>query len=613
MTPEQVLKHFFGYDAFRDNQKPLVTQILAGRDVLGVMPTGAGKSVCYQVPALMRPGVALVISPLISLMRDQVRALEQAGVAAACLTSAQSIAERSAILRDMLRGRYQLLYVAPERLQSRGFRAVCQKISLALVAVDEAHCVSQWGQDFRPSYLQIAAFLQELPQRPPVCAFTATATERVRADIIRLLGLHDPFLLVSGFDRPNLRFFVAQPEDKLSALMAELAARSGQSGIVYCLTRRTVDDVYGVLRSRGIAAARYHAGLDSQVRSAAQEDFLYDRCRVMVATNAFGMGIDKPNVAFVIHYQMPRDLESYYQEAGRAGRDGQPADCILYYHAADVRLCRFLIENNREMSDDLDEEESGRRLQRDMDRLRRMQWYCRTTDCLRQTMLHYFGESAPAYCGGCSNCGTSWVWQDVTVDAQKVASCVYRLAQRGRTVGKRFLIEILQGQRTERVEQAGLDTLSTFGVMRGQSTYHIRYVLDSLIAQGYLTCRAEDRPIVQLSARSGDILKKRMPFSVKTAKGVRTVPRQDTGMGAVDDRLLVALGETCDRLARRAGVPSFSIFPNTVLREMCLRRPRSIDALTCIPGVSAHKAKRYGQAFLDCISAYQRRHSEKEN
>ncbi len=584
MQPEAVLKQFFGYDTFRDNQKLLVMRILAGQDVLGVMPTGAGKSVCYQIPALMRPGLALVISPLISLMRDQVRTLCQAGIPAACLTSAQPVEERTRILRETAQGKYKLLYVAPERLQTPSLQALCQRVRLSLIAVDEAHCVSQWGQDFRPSYLRITEFLQILPERPPVCAFTATATERVRGDIIRLLGLQDPFLLVSGFDRPNLRFFVHHPADKKSALIAELAGRREQSGIVYCLTRKLVDDVYGILHSRGFAAARYHAGLDAETRQTAQEDFLYDRKRIMVATNAFGMGIDKPNVSYVIHYNMPQDLESYYQEAGRAGRDGEMADCILYASESDVRLCRFLIENSRDLSDDLDEEARQTALQRDLDRLRKMRWYCQTTDCLRQTMLHYFGESSPSYCGGCGNCGTHWAWKDVTVDAQKIVSCVFRLNQRGRTVGKRFesspsycggcgncgthwawkdvtvdaqkivscvfrlnqrgrtvgkrfLIEILQGQMTERVQQSGLENLSTFGIMRGESVYHIRYILDCLIAQGYLTCRAEERPIVQLSAKSGDIIKKRLPFSVKSPKGVRAVPvHLGDAVGPVWDR-----------------------------------------------------------------------------
>lgn len=608
MQPEAVLKQFFGYESFRDNQKPLVMRILAGQDVLGVMPTGAGKSVCYQIPALMRPGLALVISPLISLMRDQVRTLCQAGIPAACLTSAQPVEERTHILRETAQGKYKLLYVAPERLQTPSLQALCQRVRLSLVAVDEAHCVSQWGQDFRPSYLRITEFLQILPERPPVCAFTATATERVRGDIIRLLGLQDPFLLVSGFDRPNLRFFVHHPADKKSALIAELAGRREQSGIVYCLTRKLVDDVYGILHSRGFAAARYHAGLDAETRQTAQEDFLYDRKRIMVATNAFGMGIDKPNVSYVIHYNMPQDLESYYQEAGRAGRDGEVADCILYASESDVRLCRFLIENSRDLSDDLDEAARQTALQRDLDRLRKMRWYCQTTDCLRQTMLHYFGESSPSYCGGCGNCGTHWAWKDATVDAQKIVSCVFRLNQRGRTVGKRFLIEILQGQTTERVQQSGLEDLSTFGIMRGESVYHIRYILDCLIAQGYLTCRAEERPIVQLSAKSGDIIKKRLPFSVKSPKGVRAVPvHLGDAVGPVDESLLKVLEQTCDRLAKRAGVPSFSIFPTTVLREMCKRMPRTVDELGDIPGVAAHKAKRYGQAFVDSISAYRRR------
>ncbi len=606
MTPEAVLKQYFGYDTFRSSQKPLVMRLLAGQDVLGVMPTGAGKSVCYQVPALMRQGTALVVSPLISLMHDQVRTLQQAGIAAACLTSAQSAEERARILQAARQGRYRLLYAAPERLHTQGFRALCQKLPLSLVAVDEAHCVSQWGQDFRPSYLHLAEFLQELPSRPPVCAFTATATERVRQDIVRLLGLQDPFLLVSGFDRPNLRFFVSQPTDKRSALLAELAARQGQSGIVYCLTRKQVDDVYGVLRARNFAAARYHAGLDAEVRRQAQEDFLYDRVRVLVATNAFGMGIDKPNISFVLHYSMPTDLESYYQEAGRAGRDGREADCILYYEPADWRMCRFLIENNRALSDDLDEAQSRRILERDLERLRRMRWYTQTTDCLRACLLHYFGESAPSYCGGCSNCGTHWAWKDETLDAQKIVSCVFRLGQRGRAVGKRFLIEILRGERTERVTASGLDTLSTFGIMQDCSAYHIQYVLDCLIAQGYLTCRAEDLPVIQLNGRSGEIIKKHMPFSVKAPKGVRAVPVRTTEAPA-DVGLFAALQETCARLAARAGVPAFAILSDTILMEICKRQPRSIRELEQIAGIPAYKAKRYGAAFVDCISAYQRK------
>lgn len=599
MTPEQVLKQYFGHDSFRGSQRPLIMRLLAGQDVLGVMPTGAGKSICYQLPALMRPGLALVISPLISLMHDQVARLTASGLPAACLTSAQSYEERCAILSRAARGQIKLLYVAPERLHSPKFRLFCQKMPLALVAVDEAHCVSQWGQDFRPSYLDIAPFLDSLPVRPPVCAFTATATRTVRNDIAQLLGLHSPFEIVSGFDRPNLYFAVQPTENKPFALLTALRERQGRSGIVYCLTRRQVDDVFGLLRERGISAARYHAGLDAEERQRSQEDFLYDRRRVLVATNAFGMGVDKPNVSFVIHYQMPTDLESYYQEAGRAGRDGEPADCLLLCSAQDVSLCRFLLENSG--TEALAPETAARQRQADLTRLRRMEQYTQGETCLRAALLRYFGQSAPDYCGACSVCGTNWQWTDATLDAQKIVSCVYRLQQRGRAVGKQFLIELLRGQMTERVQAGGLSDLSTFGILADSTVYHVRYVLDSLIAQGYLTCRSDDRPVVQLNSRSDEIIRQRRPFAVRTPKAAAPRPVPVPHHAGISSQTLEALDRVCSRLAARAGVPAFSIFPPRTLREIARRRPQSVEALARIPGVSAYKAGRYGPDIIACL------------
>ena len=402
-APEDVLKRVFGYDSFREGQRETINAILAGRDVLGVMPTGSGKSICYQVPALTLPGCALVVSPLISLMKDQVAALKQAGVAAAFLNSSLSERQMDAALANLAAGRYKLAYVAPERLLTSRFLSLCRSLSISMVAVDEAHCISQWGQDFRPSYLDIPKFIASLPARPRLCAFTATATMRVRGDIQRLLGLRDPFSLVTGFDRPNLRFFVERPRDKMAALTRVLKAHEGESGIVYCATRKAVEQVCDALRGQGVVATRYHAGLPDAERRGNQEDFSYDRAQVMVATNAFGMGIDKSDVRFVVHYNMPKDLESYYQEAGRAGRDGEAADCVLLYAKGDVATQRFLIDRMGEEGD-LDDEQLAQARQAAWQRLEQMTAYCQTDTCLRACILRYFGEDAPDACGACGNC-----------------------------------------------------------------------------------------------------------------------------------------------------------------------------------------------------------------
>ena len=598
----KILKQYFGYDAFRPGQAELIGSLLAGRDAVGIMPTGAGKSLCYQVPALLLPGLTLVISPLISLMKDQVGALAEAGVPAAYLNSSLTQAQQSTVLRRAAEGQYKLLYIAPERLNAPGFVEFAHRTCISMVAVDEAHCISQWGQDFRPSYLRILDFLVLLPERPVLGAFTATATADVREDIVRLLALHDPFLLTTGFDRENLYFEVRRPSSKPAALKQLLYDRRGQSGIIYCSTRKATEEIFGLLLDWGFEAACYHAGLDPESRRKNQDDFLFDRKTVMVATNAFGMGIDKSNVSFVIHYNMPKNMESYYQEAGRAGRDGSPADCILLYSPQDVRTGQFFIEHSRESDEGLDEETRQIILARDRERLRQMAFYCSTAECLRQFILRYFGEQSGGYCGNCGNCNTRFETVDATIDAQKIVSCVYRLSQRGRTVGKALIADILHGARTERILEAGFDTLSTYGIMADIPVRNIRHLLDRLISSGYLTAAEGEYPVVQLCPRSNTIIRERKPFVIKVP--LEMAPKKAAISTPVSDDLLDRLKKLRLQFASRGGRPAYTVFTDASLIDMCRRLPTSRADFLEISGVGASKADHYGEAFLACMRDY---------
>lgn len=604
-TPEDILKEYFGHSAFRGRQKELVDALLEGRDVLGVMPTGAGKSVCYQVPALLVPGLTLVISPLISLMKDQVQALEQAGIPAACLNSTMPADAQRTVFARACRGELRLLYAAPERLP--GLQNLFERVPLAFVAVDEAHCISQWGQDFRPSYGKITDFLAAVPERPPVGAFTATATDAVRQDIVRLLGLRDPLVCVSSFDRPNLTFMTEKPRDKREHLVTLLRERMGQSGIVYCATRKAVDELAELLTARGFATGRYHAGLDADERRENQDDFLFDRIQIMVATNAFGMGIDKSNVSFVIHYNLPQNLESYYQEAGRAGRDGSPADCILLYSPGDVRTCEFLIEHGHD-NEELDERTRHLLIGRDRERLRQMVFYATTTDCLRRFILKYFGEQAPLSCGNCSNCLTNFELVDATLEAQKIVSCVFRLAQRGRSVGKSAIADILHGADNARIRQNDFASLSTYGIMREDSMKHIRDLLDRLIEEGYLISTGGEYPVVRLCAKSDDIIRHRLPFQFKLPRDKR---KQD-GRKITESSLYEALRALRAEIAAQEKVPADVVFSNATLQDMCARRPITPGELLEVSGVGRAKADKYGDAFLACIKKHVRKAAGQE-
>ena len=598
MDKRTLLKQYFGHGGFRPGQEPLVDALLSGRDALGVMPTGAGKSVCYQLPALLLPGMTLVISPLISLMKDQVAALTQAGIPAAFLNSSLDAEAYREVYRQIRRGDCKLLYVAPERLQAEGFRRLLEEIPVSLVAVDEAHCVSQWGQDFRPSYLEIAELVRSLPVRPPVGAFTATATAAVRQDIETLLELREPLRITTGFDRPNLFFEVARPKDKFQWLSRFLAARPEQSGIVYCSARKTVDTVYAALLAQDIPAARYHAGMEDAGRRQSQEAFVYDQARVMVATNAFGMGIDKSNVSFVVHYNMPKDLESYYQEAGRAGRDGQPAHCVLLYAPGDVRAAKYLITNSQE-----NQEPNPRRLERDFARLNRMEAYCKTSGCLRAEILDYFGEIHGGSCGNCGNCIGEFTDRDITIEAQKILSAVARVERRyAYGLGAAAVIKLLRGSRGKRVLQLGLDQIPTYGAMRDVDQNRIQMYIDFLLEKGYLFSDGEEYPVLRLTPRAGGVLFR----GERVVFRDRTVPASpgrtpEAPASEADGGLLAALKALRFRLAQEADVPAYVVFSNATLADMAALRPLNMEEFLQVSGVGRVKAERYGREFLQAI------------
>lgn len=598
MDKRDALKRYFGHESFRPGQEKLIDGILSGRDVLGVMPTGGGKSVCYQLPALLLPGVTLVVSPLISLMKDQVAALTEAGVKAAFINSSLTGEQVRAVYRRAWAGEFRLLYVAPERLAGEGFVKLAQGLEISLVAVDEAHCVSQWGQDFRPSYLKIPAFLDKLPRRPAVAAFTATATGQVREDIVRLLGLESPLTLVTGYDRPNLYFEVCRPRSKAGALRDLLLPRLGKSGIIYCATRAGVEQVCEELRDRGLPATRYHAGLDEEERRRNQDDFRFDRAPIMVATNAFGMGIDKSNVSYVIHYNMPKSLEAYYQEAGRAGRDGARAECFLLYSGRDVETAKFLIENGG--GEELTEEERAEALRRDRQRLEAMVGYCRTGGCLRGYLLDYFGQEHPERCGDCGSCLGDYESADVTTQAQMVLSCVRRAEDRlGYSVGASLIAQTLSGGQSQRVLELGLDRLSTYGLMRDRSAAQVGEYIDFLKEKGYLE-KDPDHGSLRLTPAAGEVLfrgrKLQMP--------VRKAPA-DQAAQAVESGLFQALKDLRYRLSQKEGVPPFVIFSNATLTDMAARRPRSRAEFLRVSGVGEVKARKYAPAFLSAIQEYE--------
>lgn len=594
-----VLKDYFGHDSFRDGQEQIVDALLDGRDALCIMPTGAGKSMCYQIPALLFDGVTIVVSPLISLMKDQVGSLVQSGVPAAYINSSLSYPQFLRVLSNVEHGKYKIIYVAPERLLTDGFLDTCKKIKISMVAVDEAHCVSQWGQDFRPSYLKIISFVESLANRPIVGAFTATATNDVKEDIKKILRLENPFEITTGFDRPNLFFGVIKSSSKDEKLIDLIRERGDRSGIVYCATRKNVESVCELLCDNGFSAARYHAGLDEYERRKNQEDFVFDRKNIMVATNAFGMGIDKSNVTYVIHYNMPKNIESYYQEAGRAGRDGGEADCILLYSPKDVRLNRFMIENS-EGNDELTIEENEQIRERDFERLKYMTFYSTTNDCLRGFILRYFGGEKKAYCGKCSNCLSVHKLVDVTIDSQKIMSCIARTGQR---YGKTMICDVLKGSKSEKILKAELNNQSTYGIMKEVTARHIFGTIDFLAEKEYISADNETE-VLKLLPKSRNVLFGRERLVMKKVENSEKVVKTHRPEVPVNSDLLDAPKALRKGIASKKSVPAYVIFTDATLIDMCKKCPETPDEMLEVSGVGRTKLEKFGKQFLEEIAKF---------
>ena len=580
----QVLQKFYGYEDFRPGQKKVVESLLNRNDTVAIMPTGAGKSICFQIPALLFEGVTLVISPLISLMKDQVDSLRQLGIAAVYINSSVSKAQLYKDLQNISAGFYKIIYIAPERLTSEYLPDSFKNLNISMVAVDEAHCLSQWGHDFRPSYRNILNFTNSLRIKPIISAFTATATPEVKTDIINLLGLKNPNVFVTGFDRPNLYFSVLRGEVKDKFVIDYVKKHQDEAGIIYVGTRKDVDALQVLLEIKGIKAGRYHAGMTDEERNQMQEDFLYDNLSVMVATNAFGMGIDKPNVRYVIHYNMPKNMEAYYQEAGRAGRDGLSGNCILLYSPQDTQLQKFLISKSTE---------SEIRQQLEYKRLQSMVDYCHTPQCLRAFILHYFGEfDVEEHCDNCSNCKLEGELIDITIDAQKVLSCVYRMHER---FGVKMIAEVLKGSKSAKVKQFNFERLSTYGLMKERKLKDISDLILRLSAMQYLDITESQYPVVTLNELSWQVLRGQKKVwqkmvIVKKAK--------------VKGELFEALRSLRKELATKEKLPPYMIFSDATLTQMATDKPTDLELMKNIRGVGEFKLQKYGEEFLTVIKSY---------
>lgn len=608
MNKYETLKKYFGYSKFRKGQEELIDNILSNHDVLGILPTGAGKSLCYQIPALMLDGITVVVSPLISLMKDQVRALNEAGIHAAYINSSLTENQIRKAMEYAVSGRYKIIYAAPERLETADFIRFAQTADVSMVTIDEAHCISQWGQDFRPSYLKIISFIKSLKKRPIISAFTATATREVKDDITCVLGLAEPYIYVGGFDRENLYFSVQKPKSKIKYVSEYIKSHNNESGIIYCATRKNVEKVYNSLLSEGVPVTMYHAGLSGSERNTNQEDFIYDAKPVMVATNAFGMGIDKSNVRYVIHYNMPQSMENYYQEAGRAGRDGETAECVLLYSGQDVMINRFLIES-KEVNADFTFEQIVAVREHDELRLQRMNKYCMTTECLRSYILNYFGEYINRRCENCSNCQSQYEELDRTEEAKLIINCISEMGQR---FGINVVAGTLHGHKRAKLMEYHVDRYASYGKLNNISEEDIKQIINGMVEENILAVTKDKYSVLKLREKSRDFLFGNERFIIKqikvdditkAIKSKSSQRRSDVLNGRGLD-LFESLRKLRLTIAKEESVPPYIVFSDKTLTDMCIKIPFTKEEMLDVSGVGENKYTKYGERFIAVISDF---------